>query len=138
MQGAAIWDGHLREVYDITRHASALSKKRFKNEPAKLALFANIEPSNNSRTVIFKNGSDLVPAWEKADPIWEPVKSATLPALKGIARSVRSGPPGSRGREHSRALRSACADDVVSKPPTVLLESHRYAEWNHCSRTLRT
>ena len=85
LQGAAaVWDGHLREVYDITRHASALSKKRFKNEPTKLALFTNLEPSDSGRAVVFKNATDLVPAWQKADPAWAPVEGATLPALEGL------------------------------------------------------
>ena len=81
---AAVWDGHLREVYDLTRHAAALSKKRFKNEPDKLALFASLEASDSSRALICTNGTDLVPIWRKADPAWAPVEGATLPALEGL------------------------------------------------------
>jgi hypothetical protein len=87
LQGvAAGWDASLRQVFDITRHAVVLSRKRFQNEPAKLALFASFKPSDSRRALIAKVGAELSQAWEKADAAWVPVDGATLPGLKALLR----------------------------------------------------
>ena len=109
LQGAAAgWNEHLGEVHDITRHAAVLSKKRFAGEPAKLALFAGLKPSNSSRAIIVKMGTDLAEAWQKADATWVPVEGATLAALKGLRTQC-----GSDGSDHAQKLaqwRAAVAD----------------------------
>ena len=109
LQGAtATWADNLGKVFDITRHAAVLSKKRFQSDPAKLAFFANIAPSDQSRATICKGGTDLVEAWQKADAKWVPVEGATLPVLKGLLTQC-----GEDGSDHAQKLaewRAAAAD----------------------------
>ena len=48
LQGAAAaWTVNLGKVFDISRHATVLARKRFQNDPAKLAFFANLNPSDS-------------------------------------------------------------------------------------------
>lgn len=100
LQGvAALWDGHLKEVFDISRHATVLSKKRFSADPTKLAYFNNINPSDDSRAIIAKVGTDVAMAWEKADPAWVPVEGATLPELNRLLKQSEDD-----GKEHAKSL----------------------------------
>ena len=89
LQGAAAaWSVSLGQVFDISRHATVLARKRFQNDPAKLAFFANLNPSDSNRGIIVKVGTDLVEAWQKADAKWVPVEGATLPALRELLTQV--------------------------------------------------
>ena len=72
------------ELHRDTMQALALLKVRYRNEPAKSAVVANLRAEGDSRTAILNEAEAVAAAWAELDATFAPTPDNTLAAFNAL------------------------------------------------------
>ncbi|MBI3876130.1 MAG: hypothetical protein HY300_09285 [Verrucomicrobia bacterium] len=76
------------DLHGRTVQALIMARARYRHDPVKLGVIANLTAAGDTQPHIEKEGLDWESAWEDLDPAWSPVATNTLAAFTTLRGSV--------------------------------------------------
>ena len=78
------WDAKLDTLHKLTMQGVSMAKNRYRNDPIKLSLVADLSARGDSRAAILEEALNWETAWSKAEPGWSPLATNTLAAFSPL------------------------------------------------------
>lgn len=75
-------DSAIDTLHDLTARCLRMAKNRYRNDPAKLAVFQNLRADAGSRAGKLQDALEWESGWEKTDAAWVPLPGMTLAGFK--------------------------------------------------------
>ena len=82
----AALDAALLDLHRRTMQGLAMAKVRFRNDPCKLEVLANLTARGDSRNATAQEALDWEAAWQKIDPAWSPTALNTLASFQELRK----------------------------------------------------
>jgi hypothetical protein len=75
-------DAAIDALHSLTARSLRMAKNRYRNDPAKLAVFQNLRGDSGSRAGKIQDALEWESGWEKTDALWVPLPGITLANFK--------------------------------------------------------
>lgn len=75
-------DAAIDTLHSLTARSLRMAKNRYRNDPAKLAVFHNLRADAGSRAGKIQDALEWESGWEKTDALWVPLPGMTLASFK--------------------------------------------------------
>ena len=75
-------DAAIDALHSTTARGLRMAKNRYRNDPAKLAVFHNLRADSGSRAGKIQDALEWESGWEKTDALWAPLPGQTLAGFK--------------------------------------------------------